>query len=46
MREVSNRWEGNKEKSGPTKTAGSERGPNESLAQAKINPNGPTGLVP
>ena len=47
MRQSSNRWEGNAEYTGPTKSAGSERGPNPSaLAQAEINPNGPTGLVP
>ena len=35
MRETSNRWEGNKSASGPTKSAASERGPNPSaLAQA------------
>jgi len=50
VREVSNKWEGNAEYTTNTKTAGSERGPNPTvpaaLAQATINPNGPTGLVP
>ena len=41
MRQSSNRWEGNADYKGPTKLPASE-----SLAQAKINPNGPTGLVP
>jgi hypothetical protein len=48
VRQSSNKWEGNAEYTGPTKSAGSERGPNKAaaLAQATINPNGPTGLVP
>tara|TARA_B110001450_G_scaffold9889_1_gene9779 strand:+ start:636 stop:1055 length:420 start_codon:yes stop_codon:yes gene_type:complete len=48
VRQSSNRWEGNAEYTGPTKSAGSERGPNkaEALVQKKINPNSPTGLVP
>ena len=50
VRQSSNKWEGNAEYTTNTKTAGSERGPNPTvpaaLAQTKINPNGPTGLVP
>jgi len=41
VRQSSNRWEGNAAYDTTTKTEASQ-----SLVESKINPNGPTGLVP
>lgn len=50
VREMSNRWEGNHEYTGPTKLPASETAASAAtpaaLVQKKINPNDPTGLVP